>query len=386
MKNFVFKNPTKLIFGKGSVSKISCEIAKDAKIMMIYGSGSIKKNGVYDDVKKALDGYDVTEFSGVEANPKYETLVKAIELGKEKGINYLLAVGGGSVVDATKFIACAINYDDANSWDLLLDNSLLKKVMPVKLAAVLTLPATGSEMNNGAVISRLATAEKLAFHHDNTFPQFSVLDPQYCFSLPKKQVVNGIIDTYIHVMEQYLTCTGETMVQDRFSEGILLTLKDIAPALVKDHTNYDLMSNFMISATMGLNGFVAWGVKEDWATHMIGHELTAFHGLDHGVTLAIVYPALMDVMRDVKKDKILQYADRVWGINAGEESVRIDAAIAKTAAFFESLGVKTHLSDYSITEDTIDSIVRRFEDRYAVFGENQDITPQVVRQILKKAL
>ncbi len=386
MENFITQNPTKLIFGKGSAARISREIPSEARVMVLYGGGSIKKNGAYDDVMRALEGHVVTEFGGIEPNPKYETLIQAVELARSSGSDFLLAVGGGSVIDGTKFVSCAMRYSGANLWDFLLDSSLLKAIEPVPLAAVLTLPATGSEMNNGGVISRYSTGEKLPFHHDGVFPRFSVLDPCYCFTLPDRQVANGLVDTFAHVLEQYLTYPSESRVQDRFSEGILLTLKELAGPLMKNHADYDLMSNFMIAATMGLNGYIAWGVPQDWTTHMIGHELTALHGLDHGVTLAIVYPALMDVLREPKGDKLLQYGERVWNVNAGSRESRIDATISHTRNFFESLGIRTHLSDYGIGTSTIDAIVKRFSDRGWKLGERGDVDPATVRRILEAAM
>lgn len=387
MNNFVFKNPTKLIFGKGTIASLKNELPKDAVIMMTYGGGSIKSNGVYDQVKDALKGFNVIEFAGIEPNPHYETLMKAVELAKEKGVNYLLAVGGGSVIDGTKFIAVAIKNPALDPWAFMYNPaSVATSVSPVPLASVLTLPATGSEMNSGAVITKAETKEKLAFFHPMNYPQFSILDPEVCASLPKKQVANGLIDTYVHVMEQYLTYPACGMVQDRFSEGILLTIKEIGVKTVADVKNYDLASNYMYAATMGLNGFVAMGVPEDWATHGIGHELTAFHGLDHGVTLAIVAPSLYNVMRKDKEAKLLQYAERVWGINSGDTDSRIDAAIESTRNFFESLGVKTHLSDYGIGEADIEVIVKRMKDRNIAIGERGNIDYVVIREILKGAI
>ena len=385
MNNFTFKNPTKLIFGKGQIAKITEEITKDTKVMLTYGGGSIKSNGIYDQVIEALKGYTVIEFGGIEANPQYSTLMKAVEIGKKENIGLLLAVGGGSTIDGTKFIATAINYE-SDPWEFMVDQSILKEITPVKLASVLTLPATGSEMNCGAVISKKESGEKFAFMHPLNYPQFSVLDPQACFSLPKRQVANGVVDTFVHTLEQYLTYPANGMVQDRFAEGILLTLKDIGAKLLENPTSYDLMSNFMFSATMGLNGFIAMGVPEDWATHMIGHELTAFYGLDHGVTLAIVGPSLINVMREEKKEKILQYGERVWDITSGGEQERIDATIAATRSFYEKMGMKTRLSEHGINADDFATIAGRFESRGWNLGENQSITPAKVIDILNGAL
>lgn len=355
--------------------------------MMTYGGGSIFKNGVYDQVKAALDGFQVVEFGGIEANPEYETLVRAVQIAREQQIDYLLAVGGGSVIDGTKFIAAAIHYPGASLWDILVRQENNRGIETVPFGTVLTLPATGSEMNSGAVISRRELKEKFPFSLPNNYPQFSVLDPTACFSLPKRQLENGIVDTFVHVMEQYLTYPVSGLIQDRFSEGILQTLVEIGPKILQRSTpDYDLMANFMLSATFGLNDLIAIGVPQDWATHMIGHELTALHGLDHGVTLAIVFPALIDEMRGEKREKMLQYGERVWGIVSGSEQERLDAVVKATRDFFESLGVKTRLSDYGVGEDTIRTIVERFTQRGTRLGEHGTVDAAVVERILKRAL
>lgn len=386
MNNFVFQNPTKLIFGKGTISQLSSNLSKDVTVMVTYGGGSIKSNGVYDQVMKALEGFDVVEFSGIEPNPHYETLMKGVALAKEKNVGFLLAVGGGSVIDGTKFMAAAIKYD-SDPWEFMYNPSLIEgKIEPIPLASVLTLPATGSEMNSGAVITKAETKEKLAFFHSKNYPKFSILDPEVCYSLPKRQLANGVTDTFVHVMEQYLTYPSAASVQDRWAEGVLLTLKEIGVKIVENNKDYDIASNYMYSATMGLNGFIAMGVPQDWATHMIGHELTAFHGLDHGVTLAIVSPSLYNVTREEKKEKLLQYGERVWGINSGSEECRIDATIEATRNFYESLGIKTHLKEYGITENDVEIIVKRFKDRKIKLGEKGTITSEVVRQILMGAM
>ena len=326
----------------------------------------------------------MVEFGGIEANPDYDTLIKAIALGKAENVDFTLAVGGGSIIDGTKFIAAGMNYD-GDPWDFIVGKAKVPAAKP--FGAVLTLPATGSEMNCGAVISRRATQEKYAFHNAAGFPSFSVLDPTAVYSLPKRQVANGIVDTFIHTTEQYLTTAGSPMVMDRFAEGVLLTLIDIAPRLLADGERaYDDCANFMMAATMGLNGFLAMGVDEDWATHMIGHELTALHGLDHGVTLAIVWPGTMRVMRREKEAKLLQYAARVWGIAEGSTEEVIDRAIAATEAFFQSLGVKTRLGDYGIGEATVAEIRRRFDERKWNLGENGIVTPEKAEAILRDRL
>lgn len=378
MNNFTFRNPTKLIFGKGTIAQIAAEIPAEAKIMMTYGGGSIRRNGVYDQVKAALKDRTVVEFGGIEPNPQYETLVQAIGLAREQGVDFLLAVGGGSVIDGTKFIATALKYE-GDPWDFMVDPSKATDAVP--LATVLTLPATGSEMNNGAVVSRKEFNEKLAFHNPKGYPLFSVLDPEVCYSLPQRQIVNGIVDSFAHTLEQYLTFDTQSMVMDRWAEGLLLTLVELGPKLVERHDRYDEVANFMLTATMALNGFIAMGVPQDWATHMIGHELTALHGLDHGVTLAIVYPGMMKVMRREKFDKLVQYAERVWGVTGSPEQ-KAEAAIEKTDAFFRSLGVKTRLSEHGIGEQTVDFIVERFRKRGWNLGESGNVTPERVAEIL----
>lgn len=383
MYNFEFQNPVKLIFGKGSIARIAEEIPAQSKIMLTFGGGSVKRNGVYDQVIKALEGRNVVEFWGIEPNPKYETLVEAIALARREGVDFLLAVGGGSVIDGTKFIAAAIPYE-GEAWDIITLNDIVRKAVP--LATVLTLPATGSEMNNGAVISRRTTHEKFPFHSDLVFPRFSVLDPCVTFSLPKKMIAAGLADTFVHVMEQYMTYPVDARVMDRWAEGLLQTVMEISPAAMGDNPDYDTMANFMLCATMGLNGFIAMGVPQDWATHMIGHELTALHEITHGVTLAIVLPQLLRVMRQDKHDKLLQYATRVLGITEGDDEARIDEAIRRTEEFFHSLGIATRLSDYGVGQATVDEIVRRFTERGAVWGERHDVTPDKVRKILEMAL
>lgn len=383
MYNFEFQNPVKLIFGKGSIARIAEEIPAQSKIMLTFGGGSVKRNGVYDQVIKALESRNVVEFWGIEPNPKYETLVEAIALARREGVDFLLAVGGGSVIDGTKFIAAAIPYE-GEPWDIITRNDIVRKAVP--LATVLTLPATGSEMNNGAVISRRTTHEKFPFHSDLVFPRFSVLDPCVTFSLPKKMIAAGLADTFVHVMEQYMTYPVDARVMDRWAEGLLQTVMEISPAAMGDNPDYDTMANFMLCATMGLNGFIAMGVPQDWATHMIGHELTALHEITHGVTLAIVLPQLLRVMRQDKHDKLLQYATRVLGITEGDDEARIDEAIRRTEEFFHSLGIATRLSDYGVGQDTVDEIVRRFTERGAVWGERHDVTPDKVRKILEMAL
>ena len=377
MENFIFQNPTKLIFGKGMIAQLSKEIPAGKRVMVTFGGGSVKKNGVYAQVKEALKAFEVVEFWGIESNPKVETLREAIKLGKEKQVDFLLAVGGGSVIDGTKLIAAGLLYD-GDAWDLVL-KGVSKHAVP--LATVLTLPATGSEMNNGAVISRKETAEKFAFYSFN--PVFSILDPTVTFTLPKWQVACGIADTFVHVMEQYMTRPGQSRLMDRWAEGVIQSLVEIAPSIMENQEDYDKMADFMLCATMGLNHFIAMGVCEDWATHMIGHELTALHGLTHGATLAIVLPGLWRTLKQKKMAKLVQLGERVWGIQDGSDEERADRTIEKTEAFFRSLGLPTRLGDAQIGDDTIIEIERRFIERKIGFGEDGDVTAEVARRILE---
>ncbi len=381
MNNFIFQNPTKLIFGKGQIARLSKELPKDSKILVTFGGGSVKKNGVYDQVIAALEGFDYQEFWGIEPNPKVETLRKAIEICKRDGVTFLLAVGGGSVLDGTKLIAAA-SVIESDAWELVCNPKLYGGTLP--FASVMTLPATGSEMNRGAVISNLATGEKYAFY--NTYPKFSILDPQTTFSLPPYQVACGLADTFVHVIEQYLTVTDIAPLMDRWAEGVLQTIVEVAPKVRADQSNYDAMATYMLSATMGLNGFIAMGVPQDWATHMIGHEITALTGLTHGHSLVVVLPAVMDVMRQQKGDKILQYGERVWNITEGSSDERINKTIAATEQFFRSLGLQTRLSELNIGKEVAEQIVLRFKERGTLLGENSNIDYLTVEKILSQRL
>jgi len=383
MYNFEYKNPVKIIFGKGTIPNVANEVPKGKKILLTYGGGSIKRTGVYDQVKNALKDFDRIEFGGIEANPHYETCMKAVEIVKREGVEFLLAVGGGSVLDATKFIAAASLYDDGDPWDILAQRGTVEVQKALPLADVLTLPATGSEMNGNSVITRASTQEKKAFGSPLVMPQFSILDPECVFTLPDRQVANGVVDAFVHVMEQYLTFNVNAPLQDRLAEGILLTLIEEGPKVLANRKDYDAAANFMWSATMALNGIIAVGVPQDWATHVIGHELTAFHGIDHGRTLAIVLPGMMKLKRENKREKLLQYGERIWGITEGSEVERIDATIAKTIAFFESLGVPTTLPEYDVPASTIDKITLRFKESGMKIGEKGDIDYKGVEEILK---
>jgi NADP-dependent alcohol dehydrogenase len=386
MLNFEYYNPTNYIFGKGQTEKLATLVPKNAKILLAYGGGSIFKNGVHQAVTSALKGFEIIEFGGIEPNPRFETLMKAVEIIKNQKITFILAVGGGSVIDGVKFISGATHFD-GNPIDILKNRILftdLSKVIP--FGTVLTLPATGSEMNSGAVITIEATQEKLTLGGSALFPKFSIVDPTVIVSLPKKQIQNGIIDAFTHVMEQYLTYPHDAMLQDRFSESILQTLIEIGPLVVENPSDYKLASNYVWCATMALNGLIQKGVPSDWATHMIGHELTALYEIDHARTLAIIAPSLYKVMFETKKDKLAQYGERVFNITGNSVDEKAQKAIEKTIAFFHAMGMKTKLSENTTADyqKTADFIVNRFQERgWKALGEKQNITPDKVRKIVE---
>jgi len=383
MFNFTFHNPVRLLFGKGQIAALSAEVPKGAKVLVAYGGGSIKRNGVFEQVQQALAGFEVLEFGGIEPNPAYETLMRAVELIRREKVTFILGVGGGSVLDGTKFIAAAVPFP-GEPWDILSKQAPLTSAMP--WGAVLTLPATGSEMNTAAVISRNVTHEKLAFLSPLVYPKFSVVDPETTFSLPPRQVANGVVDAFVHVMEQYCTIPGAAPLQDRLAEGILRTLLEDGPRTLAEPTNYDARASLVWCATMALNGVIGQGVPQDWSTHTIGHEITAYHGLDHARTLACVLPNLLWVQREAKREKLLQFAERVWDVRDGRPEARVEAGIVRTRAFFESLGVSTHLSDYQIGTEHFEHIVARLESRGALpMGETKTLDAARLRQILAMA-
>ncbi|MEP0213087.1 MAG: iron-containing alcohol dehydrogenase [Cellulophaga sp.] len=384
MNNFEYKNPTKIIFGKDTIEKLTSEIPADAKVLMLYGGGSIKKNGIYDQVKTALAKVDMVEFGGIPANPEYDTLMEALKVIKDEKVTYLLAVGGGSVIDGTKFLSAAALYDGDEPWQMLKNKERPSKGLP--FGTVLTLPATGSEMNSGLVVSRKETKEKLSMGGPALFPTFSILDPQVITSIPKRQLANGITDAFTHVLEQYMTYPVGGLLQDRFAESILQTLVEVAPTVVKDPTNYDAASNFMWSCTMALNGLIQQGVPGDWAIHMMGHELTALFGIDHARTLAVVTPSHYKYNFEAKKEKLAQYAERVWNVTEGSIDDKAYAAIEKTEAFFHQLGIDTKLSDYTKDyEGTAEEIAKRFTERGWKLGEHQALLPEDAEKIVKMA-
>ncbi|MGR5063777.1 iron-containing alcohol dehydrogenase [Photobacterium sp. DNB22_13_2] len=383
MDKFTYQNPTRIHFGDGQIAAIANDIPQDKKVLVIYGGGSIKKNGVYEQVKAALDEHNWGEFAGVEPNPQYDTLMKAVEKIKAEGFDYLLAVGGGSVVDGTKFIAAAAAYQGEDPWNILAQQHPVESALP--LGCVLTLPATGSESNMGAVVSR--GKDKLAFMTPKVQPLFAVLDPTTTLSLSPRQVANGVVDAYVHVMEQYLTFPANAKVQDRFAEGLLLNLIEEGPKALATPDDIDVRANIMWTATQALNGLIGVGVPQDWTTHMIGHELTGNYGIDHARTLSIVLPAVMRERSKDKEGKLLQYAERVFSITEGSTDERIEQAIAHTIAFFKQMEVPTSLSDVELGTADIDTLVASLEKHgMKALGERGNITISDSRAILEAAL
>jgi len=382
MNNFDFKNPTKIIFGKETIKSISNEVPTGSKILMLYGGGSIKKNGIYNQVMDALANFEVVEMGGIPPNPEYEVLVKALDIIKSENITYLLAVGGGSVIDGTKFISAAALYD-GEPWEVVTNKKPNLYCMP--FGVVLTLPATGSEMNSGAVITRREFKEKMGIGGAGLFPQFSVLDPTVIKSIPQKQLANGLADAFTHVLEQYVTYPTDALLQDRLSESVMQTLVEIAPAVLKDPSNYKAAANFMWSCTMALNGLIQKGVPTDWVIHIIGHELTALYGIDHACTLAIITKSHYTYNFDSKKEKLAQLADRVFGVKEGSVEQKAQAGIDKIEAFYQSLGIKTKLSNYiDDYEGTAEIIADRFTERGMIsLGEHGKVTPNDVTEIVK---
>ena len=385
MQNFNFYNPTQIVFGPGKISDLARLVPTNARVLVLYGGSSAQKTGTLDEVKDALGTRAVQEFAGIEPNPSYETLMKAVELVRRDQIDFLLAVGGGSVIDGTKFVAAAAPFV-GEPWDILLKNGRnIQSALP--FGTVLTLPATGSEMNNGGVITRRAIQTKLSFQNRLLFPVFSVLDPTKTYTLPTRQIANGLVDAFVHTMEQYLTYPVQGLVQDRFAEGLLQTLIEIAPQAVAEPPDADARANLMWAATLALNGLIGAGVPQDWATHMMGHELTALYDIDHARTLAIVLPSLMHAQRASKRAKLLQYAERVWQITGGTEEQRIDQAIEKTRAFFEGLGISTRLSGYKLGAEAVSAVLTQLEAHgMTALGEGRDITLAQSRAILEAAL
>lgn len=385
MNNFSYRNTTQIHFGQGQIAKIRDEMPANARVLITYGGGSIKKNGVMEQVHAALDGVTYFEFGGIEPNPHFETLMKAVDVVKQENINFILAVGGGSVIDGSKFIAAAALYPN-DPWEIIQTYGA-KVTQAVPLGCVLTLAATGSEMNNGAVVTKAATQDKLFFFSEHVYPKFSVLDPTTTYSLPARQIANGVVDSFVHIVEQYVTYPVNAKVQDRLAEGLLLNIVEDGPKALENPTDYDVRANLMWTATMALNGLLSTGVPADWATHLIGQEITGLYGLDHAQTLAIVIPAVWTYKKAAKQAKLLQYAERVWNMTDGDDDARATAVIERTRQFFEQMGVKTRLSDYGLDRAVIPAVVAKLtEHGHVQLGEKADITPDDVSAILELAL
>ncbi|MGB0851081.1 MAG: iron-containing alcohol dehydrogenase [Bacteroidia bacterium] len=383
MLNFELQNPVKILFGKGEIAKLKTQLPKEANILLLYGGGSIKKNGIYDQVTDALQGFSYTEFGGIPANPEYEILMEALAIIKSKKIDFLLAVGGGSVIDGTKFLASAALYEGDEPWDILAKGKRTEVGMP--FGTVLTLPATGTEMNSGSVISRRELGEKRGMGGPGLFPQFSILDPTVVASIPERQIANGITDAFTHVLEQYMTYPVGADLQDRFAESILNSLIATAPKVLENPSEYKTAANFMWCCTMALNGLIQKGVPTDWAIHAMGHELTALYGIDHARTLAIIAPRHYHYFFENKKEKLAQYGERVWSITEGTIEERAKKAIEKTEKFFQSLDIPTHLSDYTDQyKNAAEKVSETLRERgWVALGEHNAVTPEAVKQIVE---
>jgi len=386
MQNFNFHNPTHIIFGKDRLSELNKLVPQNAKVLIAFGGGSIKKFGTFDKVVDALKDREIIEFGGIEPNPQFNTLMKAVNVVKNEKIDFILAVGGGSVIDGVKFIVMAAKYDGNDPERIFLKGAASTGVKEVvSYGTVLTLPATGTEMNANSVISY--KTGKYPFSTPLVYPIFSILDPTLTHSLPKKQVANGVVDAFVHVMEQYMTYPVDGRFQDRTAEGILTSLIEIGKKTIDEPEDYDARANLVWCATMALNGVIGSGVPQDWATHQLGHEITAFYGVDHAQSLAVILPTMMDVRREQKKDKLIQYADRVWNISEGTTDEIIDKVIAQTREFFESLNVKTRLSDYGIPANGIDQMVKGLEEKGSTsISERGDLTLDISRKIFEMSL
>ncbi len=383
MYNFQYANPTRVCFGEGQIATLPELIPAGSRLLVLYGGGSIKQNGVYEQLTQALAGREWLEFPGIGANPQYDQLMEAVDLVKRERIDFLLAVGGGSVVDGTKFVAAAACFEGEDPWDILLDKAPIKAALP--LGCVLTLPATGSESNPAAVVSR--EEAKLSFYNPLVLPRFAVLDPTTTYSLPVRQVGNGVVDAFVHILEQYLTFPVGGDVQDRLAEGLLQVLVDNGPRALTEPTNYQVRANLMWAASLALNGLIGRGVPQDWSTHAIGHQLTALHGLDHAQSLAVVLPSLLREQAAQKQEKLAQFAERVWHSRREDKALRIEEAIIRTEQFFQQMGVGTRLADYGLNESCIPAIcsnLKRFG--LTALGEQQDIDPDKVARILSHAL
>ena len=388
--NFIFHNPTKIVFGKDQIPSLSTLIPKDKKVLITYGGGSVKRFGTLDRVREALADYEIGEFGGIEANPTYETCMRAVELIQKEGFDYILAVGGGSVIDGSKFIAAAAEFDGApvNIFAKGVGTGEeVKSALP--LGTILTLPATGSEMNGTAVITFKEKEAKVSFNSIKVYPAFSILEPELTYTLPKRQLANGVTDSFVHILEQYLTYpVGGARVQDGFSESLLRTLIEIGPEVIdEEKQDYAIRADFMWTATIALNRLLSTGVPGDWSTHALGHEITVLNHTDHARTLSAILPAVLSVRKEAKFDKLVQYAENVWNIQEGSDEVKADAAILKTAAFLKSIDMPVSLTEIDVKQEDIDYLVKQLEAHgNTAISERGDQTLAVSRAIYEKAL
>lgn len=372
--------PTEIVFGSGQISALSELVQPGARVLLVYGGGSIKRNGVYEQVRAALATCEVSEFGGIEVNPLYETCLRAAALARTMQTQLILAVGGGSVVDAAKFIATIVPLQVDDPWDYLAKGGAPSGTLPV--GAVLTLPATGSESNPVSVISSRERHLKIPFANEAARPKFAILDPDTMKSLDKRQLQNGVVDAFTHVVEQYLTLPVNTPVQFGFSEVLMETLIEWGPRLVEkgDATSREVV---MWAANQALNGLIGAGVPQDWSTHMIGHAITALYDIDHARTLSMVMPSLMRFRSAAKKDMLLRYARRVWHIDTADENAAREEAIRRTEAFFRQMGCPVRLSDVAPIRIVPDDILEHLERAgQTALGESADIGPKEVKEIL----
>ncbi|WP_273853274.1 iron-containing alcohol dehydrogenase [Guptibacillus spartinae] len=387
MNNFTYQNPTKLIFGKGQLEALKTEVPKyGKKVLVVYGGGSIKKNGVYDSVMNTLNeiGAEVFELSGVEPNPRLTTVHKGVDICKENDIDFILAVGGGSVIDCTKAISAGAKYD-GDVWDFVTKKAAPEAALP--FGTVLTLAATGSEMNAGSVITNWDTQEKYGWGHPLVFPTFSILDPENTYTVPKNHTVYGMVDMMSHVLEQYLHPESNTELQENMQFSVLETVMNTAPKLIEDMQNYDHRATIMLSGTVALNQSLQMGVRGDWASHNIEHAVSAVYDIPHAGGLAILFPNLMKHNLDVDVDKFKRLAVKVLSVSEEGKSDRDIAleGIDKLSAFWSSLGAPNRLADYDIDDSQLDLIADRAMAN-GPFGNFKSLERDDVMAILKASL
>ncbi|WP_138418826.1 iron-containing alcohol dehydrogenase [Aquibacillus sediminis] len=388
MNNFTYHNPTKLIFGKAQTEQLTAEVPKyGKKVLMVYGGGSIKRNGLYDLVKEKLAEIDaeVFELPGVEPNPRVSTARKGIDICKKEGIDFLLAVGGGSTIDCTKAIAVGAK-TDTDIWDIVTKKAVAEDALP--FGTVLTLAATGSEMNAGSVITNWETNEKHGWGSPYAYPKFSILDPVNTFSVPRNQTVYGIVDMMSHALEHYFHHETNTLLQDRMVEGLLQTVIETAPKLLEDLESYEHRATILYNGTMALNGMVNMGYQGDWATHNLEHAVSAVHDIPHGGGLAILFPHWMKHTLDANVGRFKQLAERVFEVEAEGKSDREVAleGIEKLREFWNSIGAPSRLADYEITEDSVEEMADKTVIARPEFGNFQKLTKQDSIAIFRAAL